>query len=260
MEKPRLPTDNPQPAGRNSQHEGVSKNTARPANAPIVHAPHSAIAQAPPSLTLLPRMNDNPWLQLCLIATGLYVTYLWWTDYRAAHTAIPAPSSNPFPGATAVPRKALWIAATGAALILAAETCGEIALGLDDEQSKITVLFGIYTLIAAIIEEIIFRGFLVVENRGRTALLCGIIGASLLFALIHPFLWKWDDEGFALTLTAKGWFSFAAVLAGSLWFYTCRFASWNPARSLLPCFAAHFTKNAGVFAIKAIQGFVAGTW
>lgn len=205
-------------------------------------------------------MNDNPWLQLCLIAAGLYVTYLWWTDYSAARSATPAPTASFFPGATVVNRKALWIAATGAALILAAETCGEIALGLDDEQSKITVLFGIYTLIAAIVEEIIFRGYLVVENRGRAALVGGIIGASLIFALLHPFLWKWDDEGFAFTFTAKGWFSFAAVLIGSLWFYACRFASWNPARSLLPCFVAHFTKNAGVFAIKAVQGYVAGAW
>ena len=145
-------------------------------------------------------------------------------------------------------------------LILAFETVGELALGIAGEQSRITLLFGFYTLIAAIIEEVIFRGYLVIEGRGRRALIAGVIGASLLFALLHPFLWKWDDDGFALNLTLKGWWSFATVFLGSLWFYACRFASWNPSRSLLPCFVAHLTKNLGVFIIKAAQGFVGGAW
>lgn len=205
-------------------------------------------------------MNDNPLMQLCLLAAGLYVSYLWWTDYEAARGKRPVTNLNPFPGATTASLRAMLIASAGALAILGAETWGEIALGIDGQQSKITVLFGIYTLVAAIMEEVIFRGFLVVEKRGRAALVAGIVGASLVFGLLHPFLWKWDDEGFALTLTAKGWFSFAAVFAGSLWFYACRFASWNPNRSLLPCFAAHFTKNAGVFIIKAAQGYVTGAW
>jgi len=50
------------------------------------------------------------------------------------------------------------------------------------------------------------------------------------------------------------------VFAGSLWFYAVRFASWNPQRSLLPCFAAHAAKNLGVIAVKAAQGFVVGWW
>jgi uncharacterized protein len=204
-------------------------------------------------------MNDNPWLILLLFVVGVYVTHLWWTDYTAAlagKTLAPAP----LPGATPASLRAILIAALGALVLLAAETFGEIALGLDQQQTSITMLFGAYTLVSAIIEEIIFRGYLVVEKRGRRALITGVIGASVLFALLHHFLWKWDKDGFALTLTAKGWFSFAAVLVGSLWFYACRFATWNPNRSLLPCFAAHFTKNAGVFVIKAVLGFVAGAW
>ena len=204
-------------------------------------------------------MNENPVALVVMGAIGLYVAWLWWTDLQAHRAAPDAPPTG-LPGATPAPARALWIAAGGAALILAFETLGELALGIAGEQSRITLLFGFYTLVAAIIEEVIFRGYLVIEGRGRRALIAGVIGASLLFALIHPFLWKWDDDGFALNLTLKGWWSFATVFLGSLWFYACRFASWNPSRSLLPCFVAHLTKNLGVFLIKGAQGFVGGAW
>jgi hypothetical protein len=88
----------------------------------------------------------------------------------------------------------------------------------------------------------------------------------VLFSLLHPFLWQWEggwlwDGGrLTLTLTAKGLFSTAAVFTSSLWFYYVRFMSANPARSLIPCFTAHATKNLGVCAVKAAQGFVAGWW
>lgn len=219
-------------------------------------------------------MDENPVFYVLLIAAGVYAAHLWWTDYNAARSG-QVVAQAALPGATPASLRAVLIAAAGGALILAAETAGEIALGLDSEQSKMTVIFGIYTLVAALIEEIIFRGYLVVEKRGRAALIGGIVGASVLFALLHPFLWEWDmgqaafwqivqvwrwPEWLTLTLTPKGWFSFGAVLLASLWFYACRFATWNPTRSLLPCFAAHFTKNAGVFVIKAVQGFVVGVW
>jgi membrane protease YdiL (CAAX protease family) len=204
-------------------------------------------------------MQENPIPLLLMIAAGLYFMSMWLSDWRA-NARGRTEASNPLPGATSAPVRALIIASAGAAIIVALETWGEIHLGLSEDQSKMTVLFGLYTLVAAFVEEIIFRGYLVVEKRGRMALLAGIFGASFLFALIHPFLWEWDDGGFAFTLTAKGWFSFVAVFAASLWFYACRFSSWNPNRSLLPCFAAHLTKNAAVFSIKGAQGFVSGLW
>ncbi len=204
-------------------------------------------------------MNDNPVALVIMSVIGLYVAWLWWSDARAVNAGAAHPAST-LPGAAFAPARALWIAAGGAALILAAETFGEIALGVASEQSRVTLLFGAYTLVAAIIEEVIFRGYIVIERRGRAALIGGVFGASLLFALIHPFLWEWEEHGFELTLTSKGWFSFGAVFISSLWFYTCRFASWNPHRSLLPCFVAHLTKNLGVFIIKGAQGFVDGPW
>lgn len=203
-------------------------------------------------------MNDQPVLLLLMIVVGLYVFSMWRQDYQARRTGHPNPGA--LPGATPASPKACVIASVGALVILGLETAGEIRLGLSQEQSTLTALFALYTLIAAFIEELIFRGFLVIEGRGKTTLWAGIFGASVLFAALHPFLWSWDDAGFTWTLTVKGWFSTATVFTASLWFYAVRFASFNPHRSLLPCVAAHATKNLGVIAIKGAQGFLAGWW
>jgi uncharacterized protein len=196
----------------------------------------------------------NPWVLLLMTGIGLYVAKLWWDDRRA-------PSPRALPGATPAPSSAVWIAIAGALVLLALETIGEIKLGIADEQSKMTWLFALYSVAAApLLEELIFRGYLVIDGKGRGALWAGALAASLAFALLHPFLWKSDDAGFALTLTAKGWFSTAVLFATSLWLYVARFAAWNPNHSLLPCFAAHAAKNAGVVAIKAATGFMGGLY
>lgn len=202
-------------------------------------------------------MSDQPLLLLLMIAAGLYVTKLWRDDRQAALAGKPNPGA--LPGATAAPLKIVIIAILGALILLALETWGEIRLGIAAEQSRITVLFGLYTLSAAIIEEVIFRGYVVVKSNRRVLRWLGIFVASAVFALLHPFLWNWED-GFSLTPGLKGWFSTGMIFLGSLWFYAMRFAGWNAAQSLLPCFAAHLAKNLGVFAIKAQQGFVEGWW
>ena len=201
---------------------------------------------------------DNPWLLAGMILSGGVVTKWWCDDYRDALRGNPAP--QPFPGATPAASRALLIAAGGALVLLAGETAGEAALGLTAQQSQMTFLFGLYTLVAAFGEELVFRGYLVVENRGRAALIAAAIGASLGFALLHPFLWEWQDGSLRLHGDDKAWFSTAAVFVGSLWFYAVRFLPMNPTRSLLPCVAAHLTKNLGVFAIKYAQGFVSSWW
>lgn len=194
-----------------------------------------------------------------MTAAGLYVGKLWLDDRRATRRG--QPEAKALPGATDAPRGAVVIAVAGALLLLAAETAGEFALGLAAEQSQMTWIFALYAVAGApIIEELIFRGWLVVEHKGRATLWAAAICASVLFAALHPFLWKWDEAGFALTLTAKGAFSAAAVFATSLWLYAARLAPWNPARSLLPCFAAHAAKNAGVVAVKLATGFMGAAW
>ncbi len=209
-------------------------------------------------------MTENPLLLVLMISVGLYMALLWRTDYIA--TRVGQADSRVLPGATPSTVVACIIAALGALVILAAETGGEIYLGLSEQQSKITVLFGVYSLIAAFIEELIFRGFLVINRHGKLIRWLGVMAASVLFALLHPFLWQWGgglpwrDGTLTLTFNAKGWFSTAAVFASSLWFYTVRFMPMNPSNSLIPCFTAHATKNIGVFTVKAVQGFINGWW
>jgi CAAX protease family protein len=156
---------------------------------------------------------------------------------------------------------AVVVASLGALLILVLETGGEHVLGLSTQQSRMTVLFGLYSILGApVMEEIVFRGYLVIERRGRAALWAGAVLVSLLFGLLHPFLWQWTGDGLRVNFDTKAWFSTATVSAVSLWFYTVRFFGLNPQRSLLPCMVAHATKNLGVFAIKFAQGFVGGWW
>ena len=195
---------------------------------------------------------------LVLVAGGAVLARWWLDDYRAARRGAPRPGA--LPGATTVPVWVTGLAGAGALALLAAETAGEYALGISGEQSRMTVLFGLYTLAAAMIEEVVFRGYLVIEHRGRAALVAGIAGASAGFALLHPFLWDWRDGGLVWHAGTKAWFSTAVVFTGSLWFYAVRFMPGNPGRSLLPCLAAHAAKNLGVFAIKYAQGFVSGWW
>ncbi|HEY9155934.1 MAG TPA: CPBP family glutamic-type intramembrane protease [Opitutaceae bacterium] len=201
-------------------------------------------------------MQNSPALLLVMIAVSLYVIWLWWSDYQADKAA----KANPrgFPGATAAPARALVIALIGAWIILAVETWGEIGLGVSQEQSNMTALFALYTLCAAFVEEVVFRGFIVIDNKGAGIRWLSIFAASLLFAALHPFLWEWKDNSLVFHFGSKGIFSTAIVFISSLWFYTVRFAPFNPRRSLAPCFAAHFGKNFGVIVIKAAQGHFAG--
>lgn len=202
--------------------------------------------------------DSNPVLLLALLAGSTYVGKLWLDDLRAARAGQPPP--HPLPGATPASRAAVLLAAAGALGLLAIEVAGEYALGIVGAQSRMTVLAGLYTLAAAFLEELIFRGFIVVTNRGRAALVASCVAASLVFAALHPFVWEWKDGALLWKFDAKAWFSTAMIFAGSLWFYAVRFWNLNPTRSLLPCIAAHAAKNLGVFAVKAAQGFVVGWW
>lgn len=198
-------------------------------------------------------MNENPIMILLYVGVAVYVGKMYWADYQAANAG--QPNSGGMPGATGAPGAAFLIGAVGALLLLAVETGGEIALGVVDEQSEMIWYFVFAIVAAGVVEEVIFRGFLVIENRGRALLVASCIGFSLIFALIHAHFWSLED-GFEWTFTAKASFSTGILFANSLWFYAVRFGPWNPQRSLFPCMLAHVASNLGVFFVKWAQGYV----
>ena len=201
-------------------------------------------------------MNESPFMVLLYVGVAAYVGYMYWGDYQS-NQASEQPDPRGMPGATSASLGLFVIGVIGALLILAAETGGEIALGIAAEQSEMVWYFVFAILGAGIVEEIIFRGYLVVDNKGRAALIGSCVGFSLIFAIIHGHFWSNEEgEAFAWTFTTKAFFTTGILLANSLWFYALRFGRWNKNRSLFPCMLAHAASNLGVFCVKWAQGFV----
>jgi membrane protease YdiL (CAAX protease family) len=201
-------------------------------------------------------MNESPFMVLLYVGVAAYVGYMYWGDYQS-NQASEQPDPRGMPGATSASLGLFVIGVIGALLILAAETGGEIALGIASEQSEMVWYFVFAILGAGIVEEIIFRGYLVVDNKGRAALIGSCVGFSLIFAIIHGHFWSNEEgEAFAWTFTTKAFFTTGILLVNSLWFYALRFGRWNKNRSLFPCMLAHAASNLGVFCVKWAQGFV----
>jgi membrane protease YdiL (CAAX protease family) len=198
-------------------------------------------------------MSENPIVILLYLGVAIYVGRIYWADFRAGEAGESHPSA--LPGATRATAASFLIGLVGALAILGLETGGEIALGVVDEQSEMVWYFVFAIVAAGVIEEIIFRGYLVVESRGRALLVGSCLFFSLGFALIHAHLWSLED-GFAWTLTPKAIFTTSILFLNSLWFYAVRFGPWNPQRSLFPCMLAHAASNFGVFCVKWAQGYV----
>ena len=210
-------------------------------------------------------MNDSPFVILLYVGMAAYVGNIYWGDYKAQRDG--APNASAMPGATAASLGLFVIGVIGALLLLAVETGGEIALGIAGEQSEMVWYFVFASLAAGVVEEVIFRGYLVIDKKGRAALIASCVGFSLIFAIIHMHLfefvypddvpwWKIWLADFSFTFTQKSFFSTSILLANSLWFYALRFGPWNKNRSLFPCMLAHAASNFGVFAVKWVQGFV----
>ncbi len=198
-------------------------------------------------------LNENPLMILAYVGIAAYILHLYLGDFRLEKSGEPNPKA--MPGAKSAAVSVYWLGAFGALVLLGLETGGEIALGIVSEQSEMLWYFVFASLGAGVVEEVIFRGFLVVENKGRAALVASCVGFSLIFAVIHGHFWS-TEEGFAWTFTTKAWFTTALLFANSLWFYALRFGPWNPTRSLFPCMLAHAASNLGVFAVKLAQGYV----
>jgi membrane protease YdiL (CAAX protease family) len=210
-------------------------------------------------------MPENPIMILLYVGIAAYVGNMYWADYQAQKEGELNPGA--LPGAFKTSLTAIVIAVVGALLILAVETGGEIALGVASEQSEMVWYFVFAIVAAGIVEEVIFRGYLVLDKKGTALLVSSCVGFSLIFAIIHFHLfslefpdeaswWQLWSAEIEWTLTSKGWFSTAILFANSLWFYACRFGRWNPTRSIFPCMLAHAASNLGVFFVKLAQGYV----
>ncbi len=207
-------------------------------------------------------VNQSPLSIMLACGIAFVVGRFWYLDYQEAGRG--KEQTKAIPGATPAGNATMLIAVLGSMLILAIETAGEYALEVSQEQSTVTVLFLAGLIAAGIIEEIVFRGYLVVEKRGPTLLIGSILGFSLLFALAHFHYWiEWKGFGEGIlefNLTSKSAWTLLVLFLNSLWFYAVRFSFFNKHRSLLPCFAAHIASNVGVFFIKLFQGHVSGLY
>ena len=198
-------------------------------------------------------MNDAPLIVVIYVVAAVLLVNMYRSDYRAAHAGQSHPKA--LPGATACGLYGCIIAVVGVLLILALETGGEIALGLVEQQSQLMWYFFFAMIAAAVLEEVVFRGFLVQENKGRVALIASCVGFSLLFAVIHGHFWS-TAEGWQWTFSIKASFTSGILFLNSLWFYAVRFGPWNPQGSIFPCMLAHAASNLGVYMIKLVQGYI----
>lgn len=231
---------------------------------------------------------SDAFLYLAGLGIAGYFFWFWLEDYRANSQSIrdrlanqegsvtdsgkiASEFSKGMPGATPARWTAILVAVTGALLILGTEVAGEYRLGVVEDQSSMSILFGIYTLAAAFIEELIFRGFLFFDRFGKKWLWGSILLISIFFALIHPYIWSyevpenqppwlfwkylglniWKENG---QLNIQPIFATCILFINSMWFYLVRFFPLNRYRSLIPCVAAHLASNLGVFLVKACQG------
>ena len=198
-------------------------------------------------------MNENPLMILLYVGAAAYVGQIYWSDYKAAKSG--EANAGAMPGSVAAPLGAFVIGTLGALLLLGVETSGEIALGVVDEQCEMVWFFVFAIIAAGVVEEVIFRGYLVIDNKGKSLLIASAVGFSMVFAIIHGHLWSRED-GVEWTFTGKAFFSTGILFANSLWFYAVRFGPWNPKRALFPCMLAHAASNLGVFCVKWVQGYV----
>lgn len=148
------------------------------------------------------------------------------------------------------------IAIAGSLLILAAETGGEIVLGISEKQNVLPWYALVGILAAGVVEEVIFRGFVVFRRREEVRFVVTALGGSLIFAALHPYIWDFDGGFPWIDGSKKAWFSFAFVYLNSVWFYSLRFRWGNQTNSLLPCIVGHAASNLGVYLIKLYQGFI----
>lgn len=109
-------------------------------------------------------MNQNPLTILLITGLTAYLAKSWWNDYKL--NRIGRPNTRTLPGACPTTFNIVIIAIAGSLLILAVETSGEIILGIAHEQSTVSWLFLLGMISAGFYEELLFRGFFVIKDKG----------------------------------------------------------------------------------------------
>lgn len=198
-------------------------------------------------------MNEDPLIILGYCAAALYIANLYRSDIKAFVAG--KPNVKSLPGATPTNPLLLFASVLGALVLLGNAVIGEYALDIVDAQSEMVWFFVFASVSAGVIEEVVFRGYLVVQNRGRNALVLSCLGFSFIFALVHGYLWSMED-GFAWNFSAQGIFNTWILFFNSVCFYALRFGPWNANQSLLPSIVAHMVLNLGVFWVKLAQGYI----
>lgn len=198
-------------------------------------------------------MNEDPLIILIYCAIALYIANLYRADIKAFVAG--RPNVKALPGARPTNGLLIFASILGAYVLLGNAVIGEYALGIVDAQSEMVWFFVFASISAGVIEEVVFRGYLVVQNRGRNALVLSCLGFSLVFALVHGYLWSMED-GFAWNLTVQSVFNTWILFFNSVCFYALRFGPWNGNQSIVPSIIAHMVLNLGVFGVKLAQGYI----
>lgn len=208
-------------------------------------------------------MQDDAFYAIGMFAIAAWLFKMWLGDLREFRLT-GKPRKGEFPGARPASKWLIGLGVFLGLILLTNITMEEIVAGEVEAQTKVSFLAVFSWIGAAFVEELIFRGYLIVDNRGQFALWSSAIFFSLLFMIFHPFFWDYTipeggsifDASFTFDFTTKAVRDSANVFASSIIFYALRFCPQNKMRSLIPCIAAHLSYNLGVFFVKAGQGFV----
>jgi membrane protease YdiL (CAAX protease family) len=190
---------------------------------------------------------------LCAVA-ALVVGGIWVKDYLAWRSG--KPFERALAGATGAPARLILLSAAVSAAIMAVETACEHALGISKLAQPLPVILLVPTVCFALLEEILFRGYLVIQGKSRVALVTSIVIFSLIFAALHGHFLGWtaDGKGFQLRLTPATILWSVSNLSFSLWWYAVRFLPSNKERSMLPVFAGRGAALLTLFLIDLATG------
>lgn len=175
----------------------------------------------------------NPVGVVLFVSVALWLAHMWRREAREFPQG-----GGGLPGASACPARAICVAVAGTLILLALETWGEIRLGIADAQRDVSWLALPMFAAAAFTEEVIFRGYLVIERRGNAVKWASAIAFSLIFALLHDHLWNFEMpadtsagtlaavcDGFSTDFSAKAIFSTAFILRDRCGFISCDFSN-----------------------------------